>query len=201
MSTATRDRHPAPLCEGWLDRIVTIAASGRSPIEDAEVAEHVGSCLACFRVVSELRDLPAVEAALRAEPAGEDPGEAFWRRFPGDVGAAWDRARAPRPNRAASAVRTLGAWLRRPLPAAFVGATATAAVALVVATRPAHRPEGGRSIPPSAAHVARSVLDDDLGDPELEEWHRGLSAAETIEQLDDAELTKLAAAWGAEGEI
>src|SRR4029077_4497458 len=77
-------------CAEMFEQIVE-QASGAGPggapfdVDSAlppEVAHHVGSCLAGFRVVSELREVPRAAALLRraarARAQRAEPGLAFW---------------------------------------------------------------------------------------------------------------------------
>jgi hypothetical protein len=67
------------LCAQVLDRLV----EGRDVGGDPLLAEHLGSCVTCFRAMTELRDAPRVAEALRAEASalpGAPPSvdERFW---------------------------------------------------------------------------------------------------------------------------
>ncbi len=118
-----------PACESFVGRLY----DGADPGTDAALAEHVGSCLECFRVLTELREVPRLRDALRAESL-PDPGPDFWDGFPGRVHRAAAAARAAQARRSWSsrATHAIGGWLRRPLPAAFAGACVAAVVTVVV---------------------------------------------------------------------
>ena len=60
----TRDQTTDPLCARVFDRLAEGSDVGGEP----ELATHVGSCMACFRAMSELRDAPRLAAILRADP-------------------------------------------------------------------------------------------------------------------------------------
>ena len=63
------------LCARVLDRLV----DGDDLSGDGVLAEHLGSCVTCFRALTELRDTPRVAEALRAEaPVLPHPSERFW---------------------------------------------------------------------------------------------------------------------------
>ena len=62
------------ICRRVWDR----AVEGRDVMEDAALAAHVGSCMACFRTLAELRDAPRVAAALRAEVPAVPVSDRFW---------------------------------------------------------------------------------------------------------------------------
>ena len=99
-------------CEEITDRLV----GGVRATDDAEIAAHLGSCLRCFRLASELREVGRLASDLKAAAAAPDPGEAFWASFPARVAAA--AMPASRGAAAPSAWARLAAFLRRPLPAA-----------------------------------------------------------------------------------
>ncbi len=61
-------------CRAVVERLVE---AGAGPLDRA-TEEHVGSCIACFRVMTELRDLPRIEQALRADTPDLPVGDRFW---------------------------------------------------------------------------------------------------------------------------
>ncbi len=176
---------------GRCDEIAARLVSGDKPGEDPVLAEHVGSCLRCFRVAGDLRDLGKLEGLLReAFPDAEvDPGEAFWAKFPGTVTAAWQ----PQPTPVAVAPRRrLRDWLRLPIPAALAGAAV--AGALVFAFY-GHKPEAPvATVPPAAPAPAARVeapaaaLATDVGDEEEASFED-----DVLESLDEADLDGLLA--------
>ena len=135
---------------------------GGDPANDAEVAAHLGSCLTCFRTMTELADLPELVGRLRSlreHPAAAEPDAAFWEALPARIADAVAAARPPEPapvpvpvpveDRAASATVPAGPTAAPTSPAvrrrrpwwnglALLGATAAAAaaVALLVVGRP-----------------------------------------------------------------
>jgi hypothetical protein len=63
------------LCGRVLDRLV----EGDDLSGDRFLAEHLGSCVTCFRALSELRDTPRLAEALRAEASlAPPPDDRFW---------------------------------------------------------------------------------------------------------------------------
>jgi hypothetical protein len=128
---------PTAQCERFAASLI----EGEKIAADPALAAHVGSCLDCFRIMTEQRDLPRIEAMLRsARP--NDPGQAFWNSLSAEIVRAvegsrlappvMDTARAPVRARPAWWARLLS-WWRRPWPAALSGAMfATVAVLLVV---------------------------------------------------------------------
>jgi hypothetical protein len=69
------------LCARVLDRLVEGREIGRQAGDgdDPVLAQHLGSCVTCFRAMTELRDAPRVTEALRAEtPALPHPADPFW---------------------------------------------------------------------------------------------------------------------------
>jgi hypothetical protein len=139
----------APLdCTTVTDRLI----EGERPAADPQLAEHVGSCLTCFRTANDLKGLPQLRRQmLDAESQGADPGAAFWATFPAQISAAWEAKRAEAEaqaaaetaakvvpswrDRATAAWGATRAWLRLPVPAALGGALCAAAI-IVVAMRP-----------------------------------------------------------------
>jgi hypothetical protein len=191
------------------EQIALRLIGGERPSDDAALASHVGSCLRCFRVASEIREVPRIAALLRRdEPAEADPGEAFWARFPGVVGAAFERRGGQEAPVAATPVvkgvsiwqRVVG-WFRLPIPAAFGGAAVAAALALVLVSRPPRTPPVGE--PTVVVEPARPVAasDDDGTSTLLEDddpWER-LEVADLKPMKGvDAELGK---SGGEEGEL
>jgi hypothetical protein len=137
-------------CSVVTDRLV----SGERPNADPALAAHVGSCLLCFRTANDLKAVPELRRQLLEAEGQADPGSAFWAAFPGQVASAWEAAQAakaapPEVVKADRPARRLDlrerfwtpavGWLRRPIPAAFAGALAAAAVLLVV-IRPGTQP-------------------------------------------------------------
>ena len=69
------DGDATALCARVLDRLVEGGDLGDEPT----LAEHLGSCVTCFRALTELRDTPRVAEALRAEaPVVPGPADRFW---------------------------------------------------------------------------------------------------------------------------
>ena len=139
-------------CSKVTERLI----DGERPGNDPELAEHVGSCLNCFRTASDLRGLPQLRQQLECGDgdrvggaAGSrglpDPGAAFWASFPDQVARAWESAQTqaaapattPMPAREASS-RWRKAWqdlvglLRMPVPAACAGALGAAVIVMTV---------------------------------------------------------------------
>jgi hypothetical protein len=71
------DEDMAPICRQVWERAVE-STSGRDVMEDAALAGHVGSCMACFRTLAELRDAARVAAALRADAPAVPVSDRFW---------------------------------------------------------------------------------------------------------------------------
>lgn len=121
-TTTTSDDAPSsPLCQRVWDRLV----QGADVSGDAELSEHLGSCMACYRALSELRDAPRIAAMLRGDVAG---GAASQRdeRF-------WDQLAARTGDAAAAAMARAGK--RRPLRVAAAGVMLAAAAALMLFLR------------------------------------------------------------------
>ncbi len=145
---------------------------GERPQEDPALAAHLGSCLRCFRAASEMRDLPRLAHLLQSTAPAVDPGPAFWDSFPARVADAWESEQAAA---AGTPVRRAWqrwlSWLRRPVPAALVGAACAAALVFWLG-RFSHPHPGEGAAPTAAASetavalVGETPLDheDDLGE-------------------------------------
>jgi hypothetical protein len=104
------------LCARVLDRLV----EGGDVAGDPLLGEHLGSCVTCFRAMTELRDAPRVAEALRAEmPALPRAADRFWdelaeRTTDAALAALGDGARVKTtaPSTAARARRSAGARTR-----------------------------------------------------------------------------------------
>jgi hypothetical protein len=69
------DSDETTLCARVLDRLVEGGDLGG----EATLAEHLGSCMTCFRALTELRDAPRLAEALRADgPVVPGPDDRFW---------------------------------------------------------------------------------------------------------------------------
>jgi len=69
------DHDETSLCARVLDRLV----EGGDLSGDRLLAEHLGSCVTCFRALTELRDAPRMAEALRAgAPVLPHPDDLFW---------------------------------------------------------------------------------------------------------------------------
>ena len=157
----TRDQTTDPLCARVFDRL----AEGSDVAGEPELAAHVGSCMTCFRVMSELRDAPRLAAILRADPPPLPQSARFWDDLAARTVQAAEGAIANGSSDARAARRPR--WGRRfGAPAfGFAGAAlaAAAAAVLFVARRPAPPPLADGSGSPAAV-LARSLSDDEAGD-------------------------------------
>jgi len=193
---------PFDPCQKYAERLVDSGDAASDP----DLAAHLGTCLGCFRVATELRDAPRVAALLRqAEAAARQrepqPDERFWTEMSSRVLEAWPPARAEatravlarRPVAAEvvpSFAARLWAWLRMPIPAAACGAAAAVLVISTLgalgdrATSPARGPVpvAVQSSPPGAGTKA------ERGEPELEnqKLFEELPAAEPLGPEDVA---------------
>ncbi|HEY5090962.1 MAG TPA: hypothetical protein VIK30_13375 [Polyangia bacterium] len=180
-----------PLCTRVLERLVDEGEVG----SDRVLAEHLGSCVTCFRTSTELRDAPRVAEALRAAAAAAPspaPGEGFWNDLAVRTTAAAEAALRGLPPPAPSDVRPAPASSRsRPGPpsvftrtrAALFATTVAAAAALVMVV---HHP-GTLSSRAPVAHgpgavvaAVRSAPDDETGE-----------AAADVADLDGTALRRL----------
>jgi hypothetical protein len=144
-------------CEHVVGRLVDGAGGGRDPAAEPDVALHLGSCLDCFRTLTELRDVPRLAELLRREPAdaARDPGPAFWDTLAARIGggaAEVDRAAPGEARAPAAGPRRRAAPSRRgPALAGAFGVLAAAALVLALAARsgtpPLQAPERRASAP------------------------------------------------------
>ena len=86
------------LCAQVFDRMVEAGDLGG----DATLLAHAGSCMACFRVLGELRDAARLKEILRASPPAQPPvGDPLWDELASRVTAAVrseaTSVRGPRP--------------------------------------------------------------------------------------------------------
>jgi hypothetical protein len=196
------------LCGRVLERLVDegqvhAAAPGDLALERA-LAEHLGSCVTCFRALTELRDAPRVAEALRAAgPPTPLPAlrEGFWDQLAArTTAAALAALEAPARIAPGSVERTAQSlsgpfgsarpWRGRRASSSLRGrvamvATAVAAAAafLVVARRQpvALSPPVSAVLPPGVvASAARAALDDEGGEAALD-----------VADLDGAALRRL----------
>ena len=73
------DHDQTLLCAQVLDRLVEGDQLSGDRNGDGILAEHLRSCVTCFRALTELRDAPRMAEALRAEaPVLPPPNDRFW---------------------------------------------------------------------------------------------------------------------------
>ena len=117
----TEDVQALLLCQRVWDRLV----QGADVSGDAELGEHLRSCMACYRALSELRDAPRIAAMLRADAAAtgaRQRDESFWDQLATRTGDAAAAAMA-RPSK------------RRPMRLAVVGVVLAAAASWMLFLR------------------------------------------------------------------
>jgi hypothetical protein len=183
------DHDQTPLCAGVLDRLVEgddLTGDRGDPL----LAEHLGSCVTCFRALTELRDAPRMAEALRAEaPVLPHPNDRFWDDLAArtTVAAQAELQRAHRalhegetperttpssvgPSQHVRARRSSGARVR----IISVAATLAAAAAgfMLVARGPSHSSSGIPATPvtlaPSDQSATRSVAGDATAEEEAD---------------------------------
>jgi hypothetical protein len=177
----------SPVCAEMFGRI------GTDPTNmDADVTAHVGSCVTCFRVFSELRDAPRLASILRADPpALPAPEDRFWDDlaartteaivvsgtlggFPNAPAKAFGEQSSPPPTRSRS-------WRRRgPIAAVAFAAAAAAALLLVIGRgpNPPSVPSGAQGA--AVAEMARAVSEDEAADE-----------TDAVAELDGSALRRL----------
>ena len=158
------DHDQTLLCGRVLDRLV----DGDDLSGDRLLAEHLGSCVTCFRALTELRDAPRMAEALRAEaPVLPRPDDPFWDDLATRTTAAAqvELQRALQPASPRSETPAPTSWRarsRRPSAARVriisVAATLAAAAAgfLLVARGPLRSPSGIPATPAALVSAARS---------------------------------------------
>jgi hypothetical protein len=172
-----------------------LIASGE--VKDAELAEHLGSCMHCFRVMTDLRDAPRLASALRAETPALPEDELFWQRLerrtveataaalvgaPAPLAAsgasiAEPALEIPAPERSVAAARRSRG---RRFGTIVLGCVAAAAAALVVVGPNRH---GARAPVATIASTGTGVTPGSFGD---EPW-----AAADVSDLDRTALRRL----------
>lgn len=181
-------------CGEVFERLVSSAGEAEEPRQDPALAAHLGSCMSCFRVLTEMRDAPRIATLLRDEgpapamPAADDP---FWAEL------------AARTTTAAAAARS---GEERPIPlrrekrrpgrlAAFALGAAMAAAAAWVAV--VHGPLDRRGAVGSAggggevAGVADEIEDaEDVDDLDVDALRRLLDRLEAAPSLEVTALVE-----------
>ena len=169
------DARSSPLCQRVWDRLV----EGADVSGDAALGEHLRSCMACYRALSELRDAPRIAAMLRDDrvaDAGADRDEAFWDRL------------ATRTSDAAT-VAMARAGKRRPRRMVAAGVMLAAAAALMLFLRAPGPAKHGAS--PGASGGGIAIVDEGSTD------EAGIA---DVAALDEASLQALLDRMRAAGE-
>jgi hypothetical protein len=158
------DHDQTLLCARVLDRLV----EGDDLGGDRPLAEHLGSCVTCFRALTELRDAPRMAEALRAEaPVLPRPDDPFWDDLATRTTAAAqvELQRALQPASPRSETPAPTSWRARSRRSSAarvriisVAATLAAAAAgfLLVARGPLRSPSGIPATPAALVSAARS---------------------------------------------
>jgi len=137
------DHQKTAACAGVVERLVE---SGGGPL-DAATEAHVGSCMACYRAMTELRDVPRVADALRAAAPDLPADERFWAAL---AARTTEAAAAAVTVEAARPVRSRGRWRVRLVSFGGLAVAAAASWMLMVrhpaGTQPAAAPAGAAAI-------------------------------------------------------
>jgi hypothetical protein len=186
MSGAAAD---SPLCARVFERLVETGEVGVDPV----LVEHLGSCVTCFRTLTELRDVPRLVGLLReTAPVAPAADDRFWEVLAARTTAAVAAAEAmtappPSPSSAAPARRFEA--LRRPRATSFRGRVANAATAVAAAAAFAvmRRPPAGFPARTQPAAVSGAVVaaSRSTGDDE------GGEVAADVADLDGTALRRL----------
>jgi hypothetical protein len=143
-------------CGTVVERLVE--AGGR-PL-DAATEEHLGSCMACYRAMTELRDLPRVADALRAAAPEVPADERFWE---GLAARTTEAAAGALGGEAPRAARPRGRWRARL--ASFGGLAIAAAAGWLLMVRHPAGPQPVAGVGSGvAAGVARLAGDEASGE-------------------------------------
>jgi hypothetical protein len=158
------DRTADSICARVFDRLVEGSDVGGEP----ELAAHVGSCMACFRVMTDLRDAPRLAAILRADPPPLPQSGRFWddlaaRTVQAAEGAGANGARGARGPVPASPPRAARRFRAPAFAFGSLGLVAAAAAVLLVSRHTPVPPLAGPHGVESAT-LARSLSDDEVGD-------------------------------------
>ncbi|HLK92569.1 MAG TPA: hypothetical protein VKZ18_21925 [Polyangia bacterium] len=151
------------LCGRVFDRLVEGADVGADPV----LSEHLGSCVTCFRSMTELRDAPRVAEAVRAEapslPRANDP---FWETLAVRTTAAAEaalrggtavpaEAPASRSVKPAASRALVARGVARVRIVSVAATLAAAAAAFMLSARRPLPPPPGELPSNSSAHVER----------------------------------------------
>jgi hypothetical protein len=185
MSGEVRD---ASLCARVLEQLVDEEVDkGSAPAPagvggDRILAEHLGSCVTCFRTLTELRDAPRLAEVLRGAPSAAPPAanDRFWEDLAARTtaaaaaalyGAGLPGAGSPAPVAIAAPRRGRWSVPARARVAFFATAVAAAAAFAVVARRPPvaiSMSEPAARVPDLVASAERSAAgqraDDETGE-------------------------------------
>jgi hypothetical protein len=166
-----------PLCARVFDRMVEAGDLGG----DAGLLAHAGSCMACFRTLTELRDAARLKEILGAAPPAQPPaGDPLWDQLAAQITAAVrSDTVAVRRSPATSPAHRRRRWV----PGSLGIALLAGAAAWVLAVRPAR--QGPAPAAPAAAPVTLSAVTSPLGADDA-------SAALDVSELDGAVLRRLA---------
>jgi hypothetical protein len=177
-------------CRRVFERLVEDLDAAAQP----EVAEHLRTCLDCFRALSELRDAPRIAALLRRDGDAPDDADDLVPGF-------WDRLAA---RNVAAAARLLppGAAPRAPVGSrrrwVVAGGLTAAAAAALIWTLGAPRPAAVTAPAPGLAQVREPVGElagGELADDEMPGDVADLDSqgvADDIAALDEPALRRLA---------
>ncbi|HXI56392.1 MAG TPA: hypothetical protein VNO55_10050 [Polyangia bacterium] len=183
------------VCQAVEDRLL----EGEKLTGHPELVEHMGSCLECFRTMSELRDLPRIAEVMRAgaveDAQAKDPGPAFWNALPERVAAEvlgsqrkpqvkarrWWAPAALASAGLAGAVATLMIVYGPKVPGPSVIAPAKTKTTMTATASPAAAATSAGALAPSAEGDGDLTLGDlaDLSATELRALSRRLTQDET----------------------
>jgi hypothetical protein len=142
------------LCAQVLDRLIEKGVDLGGDRDSSRLAEHLGSCVTCFRALTDLRETPRVAEVLRADPTPVPaPDDRFWESLAERTVAATEaalRGVEPPARRRTSPARV--GWWRGSLggragASSLVAALAAAAAWVIVARQaPVSRPVAGGGV-------------------------------------------------------
>jgi hypothetical protein len=162
------------LCARVFDRMVEAGDLGG----DATLLAHAGSCMACFRVLGELRDAARLQEILRASPPAQPPvGDPLWDELAARVTAAVGA------ERTSARVAPARSHTRRRITGSVGVALLAAAAAWVLAIRPVRHQD--QAPVPAPAGATLSAVASPVGADDASE-------AFDVGELDGVVLKRLA---------
>jgi anti-sigma factor RsiW len=152
--------------------------AGQLP-NDARLEQHIRACLPCYRLATDLRNVPDLAASLKESLP--DPGPYFWQQFP-------ERVMAKIPLCATHESRfRWPRWLSIALPSGTLGAAAVAILFFGLSSP--QKPRVSQTPPTPARVESRTALEVETAQPALRDM---------LDELDKVMLGRVAKVFDAE---